>query len=268
MLRTLAILLACCSVGSAQELVSTSSGQLRTTTQTVTSRTWIEAGKDLSTEIVGGDESAPVVTTVKLVRVNTDSEAITVRVEDANHVEVTGSFKEVSKNIFASTKPGTFWFYATDWDNRREDRLKVVVDDGVQPDPIDPKPPKPEPPTPKPAVKNLVVLVVYESGEMLAMPPPQREILQSTALRTWLNEKCWKEPGATAGMVQPAYRFFDKDVVFPAACDTTWCKLMKQPRTSVPWLIIADQNVPVLQVPLPATVDEMKKLIEGAINGK
>lgn len=145
-----------------------------------------------------------------------------------------------------------------------DNQVKEIVLGRSDPEPKPDDDPQPDPePTPKP-LKNLSVLVVYESSLTPQLPRSQLSIFQSSELRQWLNGVC----SLDSSTGQRNYRFFDQHTTFPANCDSTWCRLMATKRESLPWLVIGDGGTEVYSGPLPSSVDEFKRLVGGYANAK
>ncbi len=128
-------------------------------------------------------------------------------------------------------------------------------DPPVPPGPVPPDPPGPTPgPVPIPG-DGLRVLIVYESADLAKMPPAQQSILDSAAVRGYLQEKCAKGPDGT-----PERRIWDKDTDASAE-SKLWQDAFKRPRKEVPWLVISNGKAGY-EGPLPATVDDALKLLK------
>lgn len=110
-----------------------------------------------------------------------------------------------------------------------------------------PKPPEPGPgPGPKP-VGPLAVLVVYEKDDLAKYSEGHKDILQGQEVRDWLEANCAKEADGKT----KAYRIWDKDA--DGGKDRApWAALMARPRTSLPWVVIAQGAEPAYEGPLPA----------------
>jgi hypothetical protein len=87
--------------------------------------------------------------------------------------------------------------------------------DGTTP-PKPPEPPQPpQPPQPPvPVNSKLRVLFVYESADLVSMPPAKEAILTSSAVRAYLKSHCPAEANPTCPTCPPtpSFRFLDKDV--------------------------------------------------------
>lgn len=117
--------------------------------------------------------------------------------------------------------------------------------------PVPPVPPTPPAPIPE---AGLRVLMVYETAESLT--PTQQAIMQGQTVRDWLNAHCVKGPdGKTA-----EFRIWDKDIN-TAGASPLWQAAMKRPRTKLPWLLISNPGKGGYEGELPASVDEMIKLL-------
>lgn len=135
-----------------------------------------------------------------------------------------------------------------------ERAVLVILDPGDKPvppvdPPIDPpKPPvdPPKPPLPGPGLK---VVVIEERADRPKLPPAQARIFGSAAVRTYLNNRAPK-----------SYRFFDQDDK-PGADDPLGSAAMARPRTSVPWIIIANESTG-FEGKLPADEDAVLELLK------
>jgi hypothetical protein len=122
-------------------------------------------------------------------------------------------------------------------------------------------PPGPTPtPTPTPSdekVDNLSVLVIYESQDLPKYTISQRSVIQSTDLQVYMNKTLPRDTNN-----QPLWRVLDKDVTFPATCDTTFCKWMSTlDKSKLPMLVLGNKDKIVYQGPLPEDVEVVKSLI-------
>lgn len=135
--------------------------------------------------------------------------------------------------------------------------------DPVDPDPVDPDPVDPTP-TPMP-ITGLRVLIVYESSA--ALTREQLNIINSTALITYLNEKCVKSASG-----QPDWRRWDKstiDITGLANETKIWQDLwpvVSPTLKKLPALVIVNDTKSTVY-DLPATEAEtlafIKKIVEG-----
>jgi hypothetical protein len=53
----------------------------------------------------------------------------------------------------------------------------------------------------------------------------------------------------------------DPDTEFPENCDLVWCKALKRPMESLPWIIISNGKTGY-EGPLPKTTDELIELVD------
>lgn len=123
----------------------------------------------------------------------------------------------------------------------------------VPPEP-GPTPPGPEPPAPIPG-GELRVLIVEESADRAKLPAAQQAVLFSPRVRDYLNTNCAVGPDGKT----PEWRILDKDTDLSGE-SAIWQAVMKRPRQSLPWIVIGYGNTGY-EGPLPATVDEMLKLL-------
>ena len=116
------------------------------------------------------------------------------------------------------------------------------------------------PPDPTPSdekVDNLSVLVIYESNDLPRYTISQRSVIQSTDLQTYMNRTLPRDTNN-----QPLWRVLDKDVTFPATCDTTFCKWMGTlDKSKLPMLVLGNKDKIVFQGPLPEDTELVKALI-------
>lgn len=134
--------------------------------------------------------------------------------------------------------------------------VQVKIGNGPLPPPgPGPIPPDPKPPTPAPIpVAGLRVLIVEETAERIKLTKGQLEFISSAKTRSWLDSICVKENN------QPAYRIYDKDASAEGDSEV-WRNAMARPRTTIPWIIVSNGTTG-FEGPMPATVDEIKSLIQ------
>jgi hypothetical protein len=115
-------------------------------------------------------------------------------------------------------------------------------------------------PTPTPSdekIDNLSVLIMYESADLPKYPISQRSVMQSTDLQVFMNRTLPRDTSS-----QPLWRILDKDVTFPATCDTTFCKWMGTlDKSKLPLLVLGNKDKIVFQGPLPEDTEQVKALI-------
>lgn len=156
------------------------------------------------------------------------------------------------------TEPGTYKISIVLFDPEKGiKRGEEVITLGGTPTPG----PTPTPtPTPTPSdekVDNLSVLVIYESADLGKYTTSQRSVIQSTDLQTYMNKTLPRDTNN-----QPLWRVLDKDVTFPATCDTTFCKWMGTlDKSKLPMLVLGNKDKIVFQGPLPEDVEVVKTLI-------
>ncbi len=124
------------------------------------------------------------------------------------------------------------------------------------PTPPDPPPPTPPPTPPTPKVKNLRVLIVFDSAKKNELSQGHKDIIYSTPVRTWLDTKTIQDVDGKTH----AWRIWASTV--DASAVPHWKKLLDRPRTSLPWLVVEGDGNPVYEAALPASVDEFKAVIE------
>jgi hypothetical protein len=125
-------------------------------------------------------------------------------------------------------------------------------------------PPGPAPgpgpgPTPPPTpVAGLHVLVLYESGELTKLPAAQQNVLYAKSVRDYLNAHT---PAGPDGKTHQ-WRMFDWDTDVAAEAKD-WQALMarKPDKAKLPWVVVAGDRGVAYEGPLPATADEMLKLL-------
>lgn len=134
--------------------------------------------------------------------------------------------------------------------------LDVDAGEGPRPPPGPGPDPGPKPPGPKP-VKELRVLIVEESGDRMKLPAAQQDIILGEEMRVFLDEKTVLGPDGKTH----EWRIWDKDTPLTSE-RPVWKTLMGKARTSVPWIVLADGEVPVFEGPLPANTADTKALIQ------
>jgi hypothetical protein len=136
-----------------------------------------------------------------------------------------------------------------DWAGKKTVRgnysLSVAVGGTPPPQPPGPGPQPPGPgPTPNPTTEP-TVLVVYESAGTPPeekLTPAQSNALRGKVVRDWLDRKAPKR-----------WRIWDQNVQGAENDAPPFAALLKRPRQSLPWLVIADPaGKPVFEGPLPA----------------
>jgi hypothetical protein len=212
-------------------------------------------------EIIGGlifiaEESQPKLGWAALIDIPETAQHALVKVTQPGSIQTLPTTK-LSKSRYLFRGSGKYIVDVTTFspDTGFENKIVEIElgKDSPTPDPPGPTP-DPDPPAP---IKQLTVLVVYETSVTPGLPRSQLAIFQSSELRQWLNQTC----SIDATTRQPNYRFLDKDQAFPPNCNSAWCKLMANQRTELPWLEIADGSNRVWAGPLPKTIDEFKALI-------
>ena len=148
------------------------------------------------------------------------------------------------------TEPGTYKISIVLFDpdkGIKRGEETIVVGGTPTPGPT----PTPTPgPTPTPSdekIDNLSVLVIYESNDLPRYTISQRSVIQSTDLQLYMNKTLPRDTNN-----QPLWRVLDKDVTFPATCDTTFCKWMGTlDKSKLPMLVLGNKDKIVYQGPLP-----------------
>jgi hypothetical protein len=144
-------------------------------------------------------------------------------------------------------QPGRYQFAAVGAAGDRQVRADFAVVVGVPPPPQPPGP-GPQPPGPGPSpnpTTEPTVLVVYESAGTPPeerLTPAQSNALRGKEVRDWLDRKAPKR-----------WRIWDQNVQGAENDAPPFADLLKRPRQSLPWLVIADPaGKPVFEGPLPA----------------
>lgn len=125
--------------------------------------------------------------------------------------------------------------------------------------------PKPQPdpqPKPQPGPQNLRVLILYESEDLITMPPEQAAILTSVALREYLDKHCPNET-LDKSKTSRSYRFYDKDDDMSKA-PSVWAqtvKYAKEKNIPVPSILIVGTERELYSGPLPESVDKTLELL-------
>jgi hypothetical protein len=136
-----------------------------------------------------------------------------------------------------------------DWTNHKTLRgnysLSVAVGGTPPPQPPGPGPQPPGPgPTPNPTTEP-TVLIVYESSgtpPTVRLTAAQDNMLRGKELHDWFARKAPKR-----------WRIWDQNVQGAENDAPPFAALLKRPRQSLPWLVIADPaGKPVFEGPLPA----------------
>lgn len=138
--------------------------------------------------------------------------------------------------------------------------------DPAPPRPVDPpKPVDPPVPMPTPAITGVRVLIVYESAA--ALNREQLNIVNSTQIRAYLNEKCVKTNN------QPEWRRWDKSTIDitgltneTQTLQQLW-KDVSPALTTLPRLVIAVNGKATVH-DLPATEADTLALLKKTIEGK
>lgn len=121
------------------------------------------------------------------------------------------------------------------------------------PKPPDPKPPEPNPPTP---VAGMKVLILEESGDRSKLPPAQLASLFSTAVQSYLTQKCKPAPGSVYG-----WMIADKDTNLSKVAPDLEI-LRQRPRQSLPWVIVSGDGGVVFEGPWPGSTAEAVKFLQ------
>jgi hypothetical protein len=149
-------------------------------------------------------------------------------------------------------QPGRYQFAAVGAAGDRQVRADFAVVVGVPPPPQPPGP-GPQPPGPGPTpnpTTEPTVLVVYESSGTPPeekLTPAQSNALRGKVVRDWLDRKAPKR-----------WRIWDQNVQGAENDAPPFADLLKRPRQSLPWLVIAGPDgKPVFEGPLPANAADL-----------
>ncbi len=135
--------------------------------------------------------------------------------------------------------------------------LDVVVGPGPGPGPDPPPPPPPPLPPPGPApVKDMRVLILYETSEVGKLSAGQKAVLYSKTIRDYLDAKCVDSPGGKT----KEWKLWDKDVDARGA-SKVWQDLLARPRATLPWLIVSGEKGVAFEGPLPASIADTLALL-------
>lgn len=165
--------------------------------------------------------------------------------------------------VFVAMQPGQYRIIVWQADTRDHPTFAIItVVNGPQPIPVPPNPvpPSPNPVPPNPViVKALRVVIFYETADLVKYPRSQVSIFTSKDILTYLDGHCAKT--TANNITTPDYRIFDKD---PATTNIAkvWQDIGKRPRQTIPWLVILDNDVPVLETGLPLTIEETLALLK------
>lgn len=97
---------------------------------------------------------------------------------------------------------------------------------------------------------GLHLLIVEETEDRVRLPEAQRQVLFSPDLRQWLKNKGY------------AYRIWDRNVDASHEPSGWFKQALEVKRESLPWLV-ASNGKTGFSGPLPVSVDETKKIVEG-----
>ena len=163
------------------------------------------------------------------------------------------------------TQVGHFWLSVSGTYVDFETKTYATIDEEIDffvdalnpgPGPI-PDPDIPDPPLPTPGkIDNLSVLMIYESGLLPSYTQAQRDIIQSSTLRTWMNDNIPKDSQSLAN-----WRVLDKDTKFPPNSDLIYKKWLTTPPNSLPYIIIGNKDIIVYQGELPTDPEVIKSLV-------
>jgi len=173
-------------------------------------------------------------------------------------------------SVLVAAKPGQFRVFAV---TATGDKISpvaqtvVIIGDAVDPvvpTPVVPtpvNPPGPKPVDPKPdgtapiPLPGLRVMVVYDSAKLAEMPQAQQEIIFSTEVRNFLNEKC-----TTDSEGGKEWRIYPK-ITDASGAAQVWQDALKRPRQSVPWVVISNGKTG-FEGPLPSSPATMIELVK------
>lgn len=191
---------------------------------------------------------------------------IRIKLTDVNRKSV--PFIDLKDEGIIVTQIGHFWLQVrgthTYFDKDKQDIVFYEIDeevdffvDALNPGPKPDPDPTPDPPTPTPGkIDNLAVLIVYESGRLSAYTEAQRNSINSTILREWMNDNVPKDAQGLAN-----WRVLDKDTKFPTSSDLVYKKWLQTPPSNLPYLIIGNKDTIVHKGELPTDLEEIKSLI-------
>lgn len=184
------------------------------------------------------------------------------RIKLTNSVRQSVPFIDLKDNGIVVTQIGHFWLEVrgTYFDKLAQDIYEIdeEVDffvDAIGPSPA-PDPPKPDPDPLPGKIDNISVLMVYESALLPTYKTTHKSVIQSTELRTWMNSNV-----STDAQKFPNWRVLDKDTIFPVNCDLVFCKWLKAPPPSLPYIIIGNKDIIVHQGVLPENPEDVKALV-------
>lgn len=125
---------------------------------------------------------------------------------------------------------------------------------GPTPGPVDPVDPVDPEPNPEPIVSpieadGLHVLIVEETSSRSRLTPEQIAIFSDTKWRDYVQSKSGH------------YRALDKDTEFLNA-DDPFKQAMERPREAIPWLIVSNRPKGGVEMPLPATREELLQVLK------
>lgn len=256
LLGTLLCLLFCAQLNAQKFDVTTSNGSISVSNQNVIKTQIFDENKSLIGEVK--EESGSVKTSeqvVKILSVDTDASKVSVYADDVNRTPVV--LPSAGKNRWLIPNAQKLWIEVKiiDFEKSIFDSKRIVVDKPDLPD-EDPVGPSVAPID----LPGLRVLMVVESEMIPSYPKTQMDALFSEKLRLYLNEKCVKNKGEVPDLA-PEWRIMDVDTKFEDTCDLAWCKALKRPMESLPWIIISNGQTGY-EGPLPQTLDQIIKLVE------
>jgi hypothetical protein len=239
-------------------------GQIETTVTAKKALLGVTSPVISGNRILVGADSNVAVSDVILLAVKTDYKFTRVKASrDGQRVE--GEKQESGDYLFAGA--GSYVVEVTAFDPEKGiDDAEVTFKIGGQPDPVPPGPvppgpvpPGPQPPTPDVApipLPGFRVMIIEETADRPRLPSAQLSILFAPEMKDYLNTKCVVGPDGRT----PEWRIMDEDTAFPETCDLAWCKAIKRPRASLPWIIISDGKTGY-EGPLPGSLPETMDLL-------
>lgn len=137
-------------------------------------------------------------------------------------------------------------------------RFTLTVGEPTPPTPLPgPTPPGPPKPPGPPGGGFTRALILYETAELSKLPRGQEAILYDASIRAYLK----KQTRTNKDNPQGSFRIWDKDVDASSEAKG-WQELLGRPRSTIPWLILANDAGIVFEGPLPADVKTTLNLLE------
>jgi hypothetical protein len=250
LLGTVMCLLFCAQLNAQTFDVKTLDGSIKVSSQMVTKTKIFDENKSLIGEVQDEGKSSEISDqVVKILSVQTEAANVSVYADDIERNPV--ELPSAGKNRWLIPNAQKLWIEVrvVDFEKNIFDSKRIVVDKVETPD----VEPENKPPIDLPGLR---VMMVVESSKLPTYNRQQVDVLFSEKTAMYLNRRCVL---GTDGV--PEWRVMDPDTEFPENCDLVWCKTLKRPMESLPWIIISNGKTGY-EGPLPKTTDELIKLVD------